>query len=291
MEAERVEAERVEAERVEAERVESERVEAERVESERIEAERVPKIIFIVPYRDREQQKIFFDLHMHRIMEDFPKNQYKIYYIHQKDSRDFNRGAIKNIGFIFIKNKYPNDYQNITRVFNDIDTMPYTKNFLNYETTQNTVKHFYGYKYALGGIVSMKGADFEKINGFPNFWSWGYEDNELNKRVLAANIFVDRNQFYPIMDKNIYQMKDGLFKTINRNEFDRYISRSEEGISSIQQLEYQENETTGIVDITSFSTGIEPTPDSNRDFDIRKGQGPFSIPIRQGRRGNMKMVF
>ena len=58
--------------------------------------------------------------------------EYKIYYIHQNDKREFNRGAMKNIGFMVIKDKYPNDYQNITLVFNDVDTMPYSKNFLNF---------------------------------------------------------------------------------------------------------------------------------------------------------------
>jgi hypothetical protein len=86
-----------------------------------------PKVVFIVPYRDREQQYHFFSRHMKYVLED---TDHQIFYIHQKDDRNFNRGALKNIGFILMKQKYP-DYQNITFVFNDIDTTPYTKNFLN----------------------------------------------------------------------------------------------------------------------------------------------------------------
>ena len=166
--------------------------------------ESVPNIIFIVPYRDREQQYHFFSSHMRMILEDVPN--YRILYIHQTDKRQFNRGAMKNIGFLVVKDLYPDFYKNITLVFNDVDTMPFTKNFLNYETVKGIIKHFYGFKFTLGGIVSIMAGDFELINGFPNFWGWGYEDNELNKRALNSYITIDRSQFYPILDKNILML-------------------------------------------------------------------------------------
>ena len=66
----------------------------------------VPKIIFIVPYRDRIQHKHFFDVYMKHILEDIPKNTYEIYYAEQNDKRPFNRGAMKNIGFMAMMEKY-----------------------------------------------------------------------------------------------------------------------------------------------------------------------------------------
>jgi hypothetical protein len=45
----------------------------------------VPKLIFIVPYRDREQQKSFFIRQMLYVLEDINKDDYAIYFAHQCD--------------------------------------------------------------------------------------------------------------------------------------------------------------------------------------------------------------
>ena len=85
-----------------------------------------PNIIFIIPYRNRKQHLTHFRQYMKHILEDV--SDYKIYIAHQDDTRNFNRGAVKNIGFLAMKQKYPNDYKNITFVFNDVDIMPFDKN-------------------------------------------------------------------------------------------------------------------------------------------------------------------
>ena len=182
---------------------------------------------------------------------------------------------MKNIGFLYVKNIYPNDYKNITLVFNDVDTMPYTKNFFNYDTNIGTVKHFYGFKYCLGGIVSIKAGDFERINGFPNFWAWGYEDNLLQKRVLNNGIFIDRSNFYPLMDKNIFQMKDGLARLVNRTEFDKFLGLTLEGISNIQNLSFDYDADTNFVNIRNFNTGTEEVQKSSTPYSLTQGQKPF----------------
>ena len=158
----------------------------------------VPSKIFIVPYRNRPHQKTHFSVYMKYVLEDFPETDYEIYFSHQCDARPFNRGAMKNIGFLAMKNKYPNDYKNINFIFNDVDTIPTDKNLLNYDTKPGIVKHFYGFEFALGGIFSIQGADFERANGFPGFWGWGMEDNAMNNRVLATNSIINRANFYPL---------------------------------------------------------------------------------------------
>ena len=220
----------------------------------------IPKFIFVVPYRDRPQHLHFFKEQMTKVLSNIPKTDYKIYILHQQDERKFNRGAMKNIGYLVVKELYPNDYKNITLVFNDVDTMPYTKNFLKYDTVPGQVKHFYGFKFALGGIVSITAGDFEKTGGFPNFWAWGYEDNTLKQRVDNAGLKMDYTQFYPIKDGNILQLSDGDIRNVSRTEFDTYRNNNADGFADIRGLIYDVAENTGFVNVTAF----EPrTPDDS----------------------------
>jgi hypothetical protein len=257
----------------------------------------VPKVIFLVPYRSRETQRALFDSKMRNvILSDKPAGYYQIFYIHQADNRPFNRGAMKNIGFIMVRKMYPDDYAGITLVFNDVDTTPnYRETIPSYETTAGVVKHFYGFPHALGGIVAILASDFERINGFPNYWAWGYEDNMLNKRVLAANITVDRSTFYPNTDVNhIQQMPSGTVRTVNSGEFDRYARNVDEGINTIRQLYYQPNEQatiSGVIDVTQFNTAYDYNPMLDREFNISKSNVPFTVGFSAKRRSRLNMVM
>ena len=240
-----------------------------------IEKTDCPKIVFIVPYRDREQQLLFFQRHMKYILEDFDKNDVQIVICHQCDKRSFNCGAMKNIGFHIVKQLYPKQYQNITLVFNDVDTLPFNKNFIDYQTKKGVVKHFYGFQHTLGGIVSINASDFERINGFPNFWAWGYEDNMLCDRVKRYNIHIDRRQFYPFADKNILHFYDGYLKQVNKKEFERYAKNTKEGLYSIYNLNYTFNEEKQTYDIQTFDTGINENVQYKTVHDLHKGTSPF----------------
>jgi hypothetical protein len=201
--------------------------------------ETIPKIIFIVPYRDRIPEKIHFSVYMKYIMEDYDKNDYEIYYSHQMDSRPFNRGATKNIGFLVMKKKYPNDYKNITFVFNDIDTIPIKKNMFNYITTSGVVKHFYGFTFTLGGIFSIVGSDFEKCNGFPNNWGWGLEDNAMNDRVLLNEFVINREQFYPRNSKAVLHLYDAPERLVSNKEPENYIKKNlNDNLINLHEISY-----------------------------------------------------
>jgi hypothetical protein len=243
----------------------------------------IPKRVFIVPYRNRVQHKFFFSKYMSFILED--KDDYEIYFSHQCDARTFNRGATKDIGFIAIKNKYPEHYKDITFIFNDVDTIPFNKIF-DYETRHGTVKHYYGFKYALGGIVVIKGADFEKTNGFPCFWGWGMEDNAMQKRCDAFGLKVDRSIFYKIGSPEILQLFDGISRIISkkdpwRGENDNGV----DGIKTVHQLKYtidekSENSNDNVfsiinprifyINIQTFLTYIPFGSEEYYNYDLRE---------------------
>jgi len=247
------------------------------------ENEKIPKRIFIVPYRNRIQHKFFFCKYMSFILEN--DDDYEIFFSHQCDARTFNRGATKNIGFIAARNKYPNHYKDITFIFNDVDTIPFAKIF-DYETTHGVVKHYYGFKYTLGGIVVIKGGDFEKTNGYPCFWGWGMEDNALQKRCDRVGLITDRSIFYNIGSPEILQLFDGISRIISkkdpwRGEYDDGI----DGLRTISQLKYSIDEKSDnptdnifvihnpkikIINIKTFLTHIQFGTEEYYNYDLRE---------------------
>jgi hypothetical protein len=244
----------------------------------------VPKKVFIVPYRNRIQQKYFFSNYMTSVILK-QSSDYEIYFSHQTDDRPFNRGATKNIGFLAIKAKYPKDYKNITFIFNDVDTMPFTSLFT-YDTTPGTVKHYYGFTYALGGIVVIKGSDFEKINGYPCYWGWGNEDNCLQTRCISNSIVIDRSDFYPIGSPNILQLFDGIARLINKSDAWRSVNDNGlDGLNTISKLEYTIDPTSTnpndnlyvatcpriyYVNIITFNTIISAASETYHRYDLRE---------------------
>ena len=115
-----------------------------------------PNIVFIIPFRDREEEYFLFIKKMDDLLVSLDKSTYQYLFVHQCDKREFCRGGLKNIGFLVVKNTYPDSYLDITLVFNDIDTYPSEIGLItDYSTKQGIVKHFYGYSFALGGIVSI----------------------------------------------------------------------------------------------------------------------------------------
>ena len=256
----------------------------------------IPLVVFIVPYRNRPQHKFFFSNYLTSILKSSNlEGKYEIYFSHQCDARSFNRGGSKNIGFLAVKEKYPNDYQNITFVFNDIDTIPFS-NIFDYTTSSGMVKHFYGFKYALGGIVSITGKDFELINGYPNFWGWGMEDNVLQKRCESAGLIINRDQFYPIGSPDILQLFDGVSRLINKKDPWRAThDNGIDGLKTIHKLAYEINDDSKnpldnihvvisdkifVININTFMTGTRFENDNYFHYDLREPARKIIHPDR-----------
>lgn len=257
-------------------------------------AQSYPKRVFVVPYRDRIQQKFFFCKQMDFILEG--QTDYEILFVHQCDARNFNRGAMKNIGFLAIKEKYPDNYKDISFIFNDVDTLPFHKLF-DYETTEGVVKHYYGFETALGGIVVMKGSDFELINGYPNYWGWGMEDACLQKRCLSYGLKIDRSNFYTIGSPEILQLFDGVSRLVSRRDPQRMkTDNGQDGLRTIHKLLFTldseslnpadnkyvvENDKIFVVNVSSFMTMVRFEADQYHEYDLREPTSKVVFPERE----------
>lgn len=241
-----------------------------------------PHTIFIVPYRDRAAHKKQFDDFFKQLKEvkQWTETDVRLVYSHQCDTRMFNRGAVKNIGFMAMQQEYPNAWRDITFVFHDVDSIPVTPDLFKYETNKGVVSHYYGVTFALGGMFAIKGSDFADTGGFPNFWGWGLEDNIIQQRVISKGLSIDRTEFVPITDKRVLRPFDGLIRINSNRETSIYLNKEYiEDLSDLKNVNF--NCINEYVNITSFETNRSPDTREMSSIDIRK---PYAnrIILRRG---------
>ena len=261
----------------------------------------IPKTIFIIPYRDRSEQKELFEKRMKEYLVDLNKDEstsidpYLFVYAHQYDNRPFNRGAMKNIGFLTMKKRFANDYKDITFVFHDIDTFPAKNGILPYKTQHGVVTHYYGFTFALGGIFAIKGCDFEKSNGFPNFWGWGLEDNAMYDRCVSSGLNINRSIFYDITSTMIERPFDGPTKLVSKRDAVVYKHETPDGLNDIKNLKYDlvdfldiRNKTNNLnifmANIKAFDCVMNPDEQDFYIYDINLNKGKIKIPRGYSRR-------
>ena len=130
---------------------------------------------------------------------------------------------------------------------------------LNYETKRGMIKHFYGFNFTLGGIVSITGYDFENMNGFPNYWGWGYEDNVLHNRALNKGLYISRSNFFKIGDSSILHLIDDFKKILDKTNHDNCKTDNfDNGINYIENLFSTTSNTLRTETATKSSTNVNP---------------------------------
>ena len=203
--------------------------------------------IFIVPYRNRPVQRRIFLQHMQYILED--EEDYQIFFITQNDSRHFNRGAMKNLGFLMVKEAYPKTYKNIDLVFHDLDNLIGEKNQVHFSTEPEVIYHIFGNheQNNIGGIFVIKAGDFEKINGFPNFWGWGWEDTVFGWRARTNNIKRKKGPFNLFSTKIVhlatgYDNRRRIANIYNKEFFEKIKKNTTcpDGIQTLKKLSYEQ---------------------------------------------------
>ena len=231
--------------------------------------------VFIVPYRDREKHKVLFMNYFNYLREQSPdwSEGVKLLFVHQVDRRQFNRGAMKNIGASHVAHLFPKTWKNINLVFHDVDTLPKRHVNFSYATTPGVVAHYYGVPRILGGIVVVKCGDFVAIGGFPNIWGWGYEDNELYRRVQTAHgLTIDASDRVALLDFSSICRLDvhAKVKTVSARDIKLQSLGQCDYIHDIHSVTAEEN--GNMLDVTSFTTRYSHVTEF-RDISINKRAG------------------
>ena len=208
-------------------------------------------------------------------------SSYEVFVAHQADKREFNRGGMKNLGFIAAKQMYPHHYKDITFIFQDVDTLPGLRNMISFKTNPGQVHHYYGFHFALGGIFSIKGADFERINGFPNYWGWGFEDNCIQNRwTKAGGVIVRDAEYFKPADLNILQFGSGMTRLLDAHVTHKLLADTgKDGISSITNIRWNKEEIQPQYYMLHFTSWDVPEREDEVLFETRVAPKTVNQPV------------
>lgn len=158
------------------------------------DAERYNKrLAIVVPYRDRAEHREKFIPH---IINYFQRDKLdcriamSLHFVEQKDSAPFNRGKLCNCGYMLVRDEA--DYV----CFHDVDYLPVWADYSWSPRPARLAWHGLARnedrKKFFGAVVLFDKAAFEQINGFPNdYWGWGMEDLELERRCDMTGLGFD----------------------------------------------------------------------------------------------------
>lgn len=177
-------------------------------------------LTIVVPYRDRYEHFCRFVPHIKNCFDRDSINRlisYNLIFVEQEYGMPFNRGALKNIGFMIAMKKNSADYV----CFHDIDYLPIWVDYsypdlptslawFGAETRLVDPGHsdtvvYHNLETFFGGAVLFPIHHFLSVNGYSNdYWGWGYEDGDIQKRLQYKGIQENKRKgtFEGLLHKN-----------------------------------------------------------------------------------------
>jgi hypothetical protein len=173
------------------------------------------RLAIIVPYRERRQHLDQFVPHMRAYFarDKLDKDiDYRVLIVEQEAGPPFNRGALKNAGFLLAEAQ--SDYC----CFHDIDYLPIWADYSPADRptpivwygaeerpiapgrTNLVAKH--NLDLFFGGALIVPNSIYRAVNGYSNdYWGWGYEDEDIKARFAAAGVPTGRRKgtFLPLV--------------------------------------------------------------------------------------------
>jgi hypothetical protein len=173
------------------------------------------KYNFIIPYRNRKEHLDEFIRRFTEYLKDKDIDAH-FYIIHQINPGEFNRGAIKNIGFLEVCKIRPDGLF----IFHDVDTYPTYWGSINYDTKHGEFRRpvLNTAEDNLGLICCCWKEDFEKTNGFANYWGWGSEDGALYYRAKKLGIHINQDNIINHLDKR-FVINHEHYRNVSKEHF------------------------------------------------------------------------
>jgi len=173
------------------------------------------KYNFIIPYRNRKQNLNEFINRFTEYLKDKDADV-QFYIIHQINTGEFNRGAMKNIGFLEVCKTRPDGLF----IFHDVDTYPTYWGSIPYEAKHGEFKRpvLNMGSENLGLICSCWKEEFEKTNGFANYWGWGSEDGALYNRAKKLGIPIDEKNMLHYSNKK-YVICEEHYRNVSKEHY------------------------------------------------------------------------
>ena len=198
---------------------------------------------------------------------------FHIFVIHETDTLRFNRAALLNIGFMYIRDKF--DYI----ALHDVDLLPLNPK-LSYGYPQKGVfqvaeKSLHPFmrntEVFLGAITIFSNEVFEAVNGMcPSFWGWGGEDRELHYQLKKKNIEIE----YP---KDIGTNKTNTFRNIHSK--DRVRDKNEQRPPKSSGYRHGLNDTKyRILDVQELTVDHHQFTLINTELFCNKTLTPWCVP-------------
>lgn len=167
-------------------------------------------VAIVIPYREQSGQHR--QAQLHRCIEhlnEFRQRHFEedrvqwsvVVAVQVNDGLKFNRGGLLNRGMLYATQHLKAQYI----ILHDVDILPSEElapmyAHAGYEVAcSHKIVHLaacwkrYPSEHYLGGAVGVTTDLFQRVNGYPNnYWGWGGEDDELQRRCTATRTRVHR---------------------------------------------------------------------------------------------------
>jgi hypothetical protein len=231
------------------------------------------RLTIVAPYRAREShlEKWVPALRAYFARDKLDREiPYRVLVIEQDTGLPFNRGALKNIGFLLGRND--GDYT----CFHDIDYFPiwadyswsdlpaaivwYGAEWRPIAPGRSNAKVLHNLDEFFGAAVLISNAMFAQVNGYANsYWGWGSEDNDLKHRLKSAGIALSRRKgtFQPMDHDNEGFQLDASPSAINIVNRQIFQNRWAPGANTCMQEDGLNNVAYEILNRSNIPEGPE----------------------------------